>query len=142
MAVHIKNMCHAAYFECMFRIEKNRRNLKNLRFFFQSSFLLFQIDFHAFNGVFWKIVLLPKRYLTPAIGMLSTSRMQMGKNVMMHPIVQIVFIFYLFFFNLYATYAIHVFSMSAIFASLLASGKIQKSFPVFMPSRSIKYPFL
>lgn len=34
MAVHIENMCHAAYFECMFRIEKNRRNLKNLRFFF------------------------------------------------------------------------------------------------------------
>ena len=107
MAVHIKNMCHAAYFKCMFHIRKNRRNLKNLRFFFQSSFLLFQIDFHAFNGVLWKIVLLPKRYLTPAIGMLSTSRMQMGKNVMMHPIVQIVFIFYLFFL----TYIQHMQSM-------------------------------
>lgn len=34
MAVHIKNMCHAAYFKCMFHIRKNRRNLKNLRFFF------------------------------------------------------------------------------------------------------------
>lgn len=34
MAVHIKNMCHAAYFKCMFQTRKNRRNLKNLRFFF------------------------------------------------------------------------------------------------------------
>ena len=34
MAVHIKNMCHAAYFKCMFHIRKNRRILKNLRFSF------------------------------------------------------------------------------------------------------------